>query len=83
LIFDSIIQDPLTVGDLRYVIVKKGANSAVLWHSSDPNDFLNVPIRSNEVVLVVDIEYPYIKVVTPIGVGWIYAEDTKPLLRHN
>lgn len=83
MIFESIIRDPLCVGDLRKIVVKKRPGATVLWHSSDPNDFLNVPLHVGEIVLVVDVEYPYVKVVSTRGTGWVYAEDTMCILRHS
>jgi hypothetical protein len=75
-----MICDSISIGSLCLVAPNKSETifrNSTLWMSSDPTDSTGLPIEIGCIALVLDESFPYVKVLTPRGLGWIYFEDAQ------
>jgi hypothetical protein len=77
-----MLKKHIHVGDLVEVIPSmSGKKTTTLWNTSDPNDADCTVISTGLVLVVIDVNHPYVSVITPKGLGWLHIDDTESLSR--
>lgn len=80
--FDDAVAAPVKVGSLQRVkpIEKNHPGWTVMWNSSDPKDTRSQSIFEDSLVLVLEVDGSYVKVLTPQGQGWVLPDEIKEVV---